>query len=210
MTADFAWKPFLDAWSASALALLAGPEPKQDREPEALARGTLTYPGATPAAIAAMEARLGATLPPSYRAFLEASDGFLVIGMDGEDGQLWSTEETRWFRDQDPQWVAAWLHTGAGVPEPPDEVYDVYGPAQDPVHLRREYLPACLAVSRGIESSVYLLNPRVVSPAGEWEAWFFANWLPGANRYRSFEAMMVAERERVLENLRASLSYRHA
>eukprot|EP01135_Chromosphaera_perkinsii_P001714 Nk52_evm91s208 gene=Nk52_evmTU91s208 len=27
----------------------------------------------------------------------------------------------------------------------------------------------------------------------EWEAWYFANWLPGANRYPSFETMMKSE-----------------
>jgi hypothetical protein len=38
----------------------------------------------------------------------------------------------------------------------------------------------------------------VVTPEKEWEAWFFANWLPGAARYRSFREMMKAERESFL------------
>ncbi len=42
-------------------------------------------------------------------------------------------------------------------------------------------------------SAIYLLNPQVVTEEGEWEAWFFANWLPGAARYRSFQEMMEAE-----------------
>jgi hypothetical protein len=39
----------------------------------------------------------------------------------------------------------------------------------------------------------------VVFADGEWEAWFFANWLPGASRYRSFAEMMEAERQNFLD-----------
>lgn len=42
-------------------------------------------------------------------------------------------------------------------------------------------------------SGLYLLNPRIVTAEGEWEAWFFAHWLPGANRYRSFWELMQGE-----------------
>ncbi len=35
-------------------------------------------------------------------------------------------------------------------------------------------------------SAVYLLTPQIITPEGEWEAWFFAHWIPGAERYRSF------------------------
>jgi hypothetical protein len=45
------------------------------------------------------------------------------------------------------------------------------------------------------DSAVYLLNPQVVSEDGEWDAWFFANWLPGATRYRSFAEMILKEYE---------------
>ena len=40
---------------------------------------------------------------------------------------------------------------------------------------------------------MYLLNPMVVTPEGEWEAWMFAHWLPGARRYRSFWELMGGE-----------------
>src|SRR5262249_43841856 len=36
---------------------------------------------------------------------------------------------------------------------------------------------------------------KVVTPDGEWETWFFANWLPGAVRYRSFAEWLEDERE---------------
>ncbi|HEY3110361.1 MAG TPA: hypothetical protein VGL23_16490 [Chloroflexota bacterium] len=39
----------------------------------------------------------------------------------------------------------------------------------------------------------------MVTPEGEWEAWFFANWYPGASRYRSFWELMQAEHASFLE-----------
>jgi hypothetical protein len=53
-----------------------------------------------------------------------------------------------------------------------------------------------LQVSSNDEDYVFLLNPRVQTPDGEWEAWDFGNKYPGANRYRTFAMMM----EQVLED----------
>jgi len=35
-----------------------------------------------------------------------------------------------------------------------------------------------------------LLNSRIVFPNGEWEAIFFADWIPGNQRYRSFRDLV--------------------
>ena len=43
-----------------------------------------------------------------------------------------------------------------------------------------------------------LLNPLAESSDGEWQAWFFSNWNPGAVRYRSFQQMIENERKRFL------------
>lgn len=207
--AGFDWAGFLEAWSHDVLTMLReATVPLEAEEQAVLARGTLASPGATDAEIQALELALGCTLPPSYKAFLAVSNGWMQVAMDAEDGTLWSTRDVRWFRDQDPDWIDAYTIGYDDLPEPPDEVYFVYDETQDPVHLRRGYLKDCLAVSAAIDSSIYLLNPRVRSEHGEWEAWYFANWLPGANRYRSFQDLMVAERQRVLENLRMGLVYR--
>src|SRR5262249_53269815 len=74
-------------------------------------------------------------------------------------------------------------------------LYFVYGPEQDPINLRREYLEHTLEISTRGDSSVYLLNPMIVGTDGEWEAWFFANWGPGAHRHQSFAEMMLAHYE---------------
>ena len=47
--------------------------------------------------------------------------------------------------------------------------------------------------------SIYLLNPQVVTAAGEWEAWFLADYLGGADRYPSFQALMEAEYQNFLD-----------
>jgi hypothetical protein len=54
------------------------------------------------------------------------------------------------------------------------------------------------------EVSVLLLNPEVVTPDGEWEAWYYASWRPGASRYRSFAELMIEELE-MFRKVRAEL-----
>src|SRR5260370_1627387 len=44
-----------------------------------------------------------------------------------------------------------------------------------------------------VGDGVYLLNPQAVAPDGEWEAWFFANWVPGARRYPSFAHLLLRD-----------------
>ncbi len=51
-----------------------------------------------------------------------------------------------------------------------------------------------LEISDVGDSAIYLLNPQIVTADGEWQAWFFSNWNPGAVRHRSFQELMVAER----------------
>ena len=61
-----------------------------------------------------------------------------------------------------------------------------------------EYLQTALEISDVGDAGIYLLNPQVVTEEGEWETWFFANWLPGATRYRSFQELMEAEYQNFL------------
>lgn len=197
------WQCFLESWSREVIQLLRTHtcDWLDEREQQAVERGSLAYPGATDEQIQALETRLGITLPHSYVTFLKATNGWLQIGMDAGDGKLWSTEEVQWFRDQEPEWLAIWTERDDEI-EVPDEKYFLYGEHQHCVNVRREYLKTALAVSEGVEAAIYLLNPQVVTEHGEWEAWFFGINLPGANRYRSFWEMMKAERQHVIESLR--------
>jgi len=191
---EFDWRNLLTQWSAK---ILQSGMFDQELPPDVIASGWLGYPGATAAQIAQAEARLGQQLPPSYRAFLLVSNGWRITGSFID--RLWSTEEIEWFRVRHQHdWIDAWI-TGARSQGPlipiSDRDYFVYGSAQSVLNIRLEYLQTALEVSEVGDSAIYLLNPQVVTAAGEWEAWFFASWLPGANRYRSFWEMMQKEYE---------------
>lgn len=201
MTDEFDWNTFLKDWQAEVLPLLEQLQPDfcGTRDVEALEKDRLCFTGASDEQIKQLEQRIGVKLPPSYVSFLKASNGWLQIGMDAESGKLWSTKEVQWFIDQDSEWVEAWEEDMFPIA---DSEYFVYGEEQDPCSMRNEYLRTALAISESIDAAVYLLNPNVISTEGEWEAWFFANALPGVNRYRSFREMMEAERLRITNALK--------
>ncbi|WP_405753327.1 hypothetical protein [Streptomyces sp. NBC_00012] len=134
---------------------------------------------------------MGTVLPPSYRGFLRTSNGWLDTTTAIR--RLLPVPEIGWAKDLDPELIEGW--SGSGEPnDVPDEDYYAYGDEQQPCTIRTEYLNDMLKISHAPDASdVYLLNPRVVTPDGEWEAWYFAHWLPGAVRYRSFWDLMNDE-----------------
>ncbi|PHV62259.1 SMI1/KNR4 family protein [Cyanobacterium aponinum AL20118] len=207
------WLDFLEKWSQEALEILSPLQKEEnissltESELEFLTTKTLLKPPATPSQIENLENRLRKKLPPSYKDFLRTSNGWIQLAMDAEDGILWSTEEVDWLIKQEPELVETW-HNGRDN-YVSDEKYFVYGKEQDCIDVRTEYLCSALALSPLIDSAIYLLNPQVVTNDGEWEAWFFGNELPGANRYPSFAQMMIAEKERVLYSLKDSCDYRY-
>jgi hypothetical protein len=201
-----AWRRFLGEWSAEVLRLLKQ-IPAEQRSAlieRSIAEGSLLRDPATPEAVAALELRIGRSLPESYRRFLLASNGFVVHGLDAEDGALRPAEDIGWLRSNEPGLVAAWSRDDSQVP---DDVYFYYGPDQDPVHLRTEYMPSTLQVSDLVDSVVILLNPEIVDARGEWEAWDFGNAFPGAYRYQSFEDLVFGLRTRTLEGLRQLVAF---
>lgn len=165
----------------------------------------LGYDGASETEIVAAEARLGITLPPSYRMFLTESNGWRNCGPFIYD--LWSCADVRWFAEGNQEWIDAYVHPeengitiqyppGMEPPEPQpltDEEYLVYGDQQDSCRFHTEYLQSALEISDVGDSAILLLNPKTIDSNGEWEAWLFANWMPGAHRYRSFQELMVGE-----------------
>jgi hypothetical protein len=178
------WRVLLTEWSA---ALLESNDLNDEPPPEAIKNGWLGYPGATEEQIRLAEERLGVRLPPSYRAFLKVTNGWPQITTFIY--KMWSAEEIDWFRVRNEEWATIWNENNYEIP---DEEYFVYDDNQSP-DFRTEYLLTALEISDRGDSCIFLLNPQVVTPEGEWEAWFFANWMPGARRYRSFREMMQAE-----------------
>lgn len=190
------WNELLMQWSTDILASELVEEKDYLITPEMIATQWLGYAGATEAQILAAEARLGSKLPPSYRAFLSVTNGWSVLTQFA--GQLWSTNEVGWLRDKDPMLIDI---CAADDEDVPDVEYFVYGKQQDAGILRTRYFHTALQISNPqyLDGECYLLNPQVVTPDGEWEAWFFASWLPGAIRYRSFWELMQGEYERFLQ-----------
>ena len=170
------------------------------------AAGWLGEPGATETEIIAAEQRLGVRLPPSYRAFLEETNGFDHIGYFIY--RLYSAAEIDWFRVRNQDWIDAYQgpineEPGAMDITPEEHLAN----PDDSVRFRTAYLSSCLQISEEGDSAVVLLNPDVVNVEGEWEAWFFANWHPGAIRYPSFLAYVQSEIESI-NSLRTALKER--
>lgn len=130
MTA-FDWPGFLRAWSAEVLAM---PNVAVDLAPEVVATGWLGYPGASEAQLSRVEARLGLRLPPSYRAFLQVSNGWRRPGAFVD--RLWSTGEVDWFARRHQDWIDAYVWPLSAVPLLSGAEHGVYGPAQDCVQDR--------------------------------------------------------------------------
>lgn len=206
---SFNWENFLRQWSRELLESITDNPEKLPSE--VIESKWLGYPGATEKQIARAESRLGMALPPSYREFLKVTNGWRQT--TPFIYRLWSTEDIEWFSVRHQDWINSFVErygnsslnldlSGNGrlvTPSIPDADYLIYGDEQDCSKLRVEYLHKVLEISDIGESTVYLLNPQVMTDDGEWEAWFFGDWLPGADRYRSFQEMMLAEYENFLE-----------
>ncbi|GAB3002922.1 hypothetical protein GCM10023080_080740 [Streptomyces pseudoechinosporeus] len=194
---SYAWRDLLQRWSDEWLDPVLHEQERAEPFPDEVRRARwLGSGGATGEELDALEDRLGAMLPTSYRQFLLTSNGWLNTTHDIE--RILQVHEVGWARDLDPALVTGWTdgYGDAGF-RVDDEEYFVYGEAQDPVSIRPEYLPHTLKISHTPEATdVYLLNPCVVTPDGEWEAWYLAHWLPGAVRYRSFWDLMNGEYRR--------------
>src|SRR5437867_13242462 len=100
----FQWRDLLAALSH---AIVEGdfavnlPEEEEEATPE-----WHGYSPATEVQIVAAEVRLGCRFPPSYRSFLQVSNGWRDAGPSIY--RLWSTEEVEWFAARNQDWIDAW------------------------------------------------------------------------------------------------------
>jgi hypothetical protein len=184
-TAPDQWRPLLERWSQQWLGVRDYAVELPDDVIEA---GWLGYPGANEQELQELEQRLGRTLPRSYRTFLHLTNGWRRTSPFIE--HVWPTTDVGYFRARNQDWIDVLLEHAS--PVTPEE-HARYGDDQDTLTYRAEYLPETIQVSPVGDAAVYLLNPAVVTPKGEWEAWFLASWQPGAQRYPSFWDLMRAE-----------------
>ena len=166
----------------------------------AAAIGVQEWPGNSGASedqLSAVEKRLKVKLPPSYRAFVAASNGWRQASRAVP--VLRPVESIKWFRKEHADWVEAYAGAQEGESRPiPERDYFDYANG-DSVNFDTTHLAQTLCLSELGDSAVLLLNPMVVWPDGEWEVWFFANWLPGATRYRCFADWMRQELAQLLD-----------
>lgn len=194
----------IDRWAALVKAT-------SDDPPDSILR-----PPASEAAIAALEARLGTILPPSYRGFLAISDGaaaFPVWGLVAGDADVGPSGATGlrdaatvdWIRNGDRLTVSIWTEF-SGEPDDPDDhplyvarvperEYLLAGILEHPAggsekggHLRH-----VLEISSDVDGYATYLNPLVVDADGEWEAWDFGTKTLGGIRHASFRDLLVAD-----------------
>ncbi|MCC3406637.1 MAG: SMI1/KNR4 family protein [Microcoleus sp. PH2017_10_PVI_O_A] len=187
---NFDCKSRIREWSRKQIECLSESE-KEELPPEIRESSYLGGPGATEEQIAAAEARLGVTFPPSYREFLTNSNGLHSPSNNGFYFEFYPTEEVDWYVLTAPDFVDEIREIFS---EPvTDKEYFVYGSEiQYDLKFRPEYLQTALQISYEENGVVFLLNPQIVfSESGEWEAWCcnFSTAF-GIFRYRSFAEMM--------------------
>lgn len=198
---SFDWSLFLRQLSRDLLERLEDIE-LESLSPETVEMRWLGYEGATDVEISDAEVYLEATFSPSYRSFLAVSNGWHKL--DDFINRLWSTHEIEWLTKKNQELIDAWLTGIAMEGEPlsvPAEEYFIYGDEQDTTLLRNEYLQTALEIGGNSKQGLLLLNPQVTFEDGEWEAWYFAPWLPGAQRYRSFRELMQDKHKHILDSL---------
>lgn len=186
--APWEWKRFILEWSQRIAAQDFGENAEYTRNFDPVFGYGAA--GVSDEIISATEARLSTVLPPSYKEFLRVTNGLKqpFEQMAATGGDFSPIERIDWFRVDYSDWITAWCEQDPF--EVPDEDYFVYGLKQNCGNLRTEYLKTALAISHDGDAGIYLLIPEVCDNNGEWEAWHFASWMPGANRYRTFEEML--------------------
>lgn len=189
----FPWHELVTQWNQH---LLKYSWARWGQPEEVLASGWLGYSGATETELVAAEKCLGTQLPPSYRAFLAISNGWRAVNPLISD--LWPAQLIDWLANTHPEVITIWEQAYKGIVVS-DEDYFRYGEHQDPAFMRVEYLSTALEIGgqQDYENGLFLLNPQVKTAEGEWEAWMFAPWIPGARRYRSFLEMIQEEYRRL-------------
>jgi hypothetical protein len=158
---------------------------RQDLPSEDLAKGSLSRLGASRDEIQRLETRLGTRLPPSYLEFIAESNGFLCFpGL----GKLSAIAEVGWFRDLNREWceiLEESRETWAGIPRSAEYPNDNW-----PIPYVRELLQ----ISTATDDDIVLLNPKVVSADGEWEA--YSLYSHGSSCYRSFGDLILGRLEK--------------
>lgn len=199
----------IDEWASRVL----GPQRDREYDPPAVtATGSVLRPPASRAAIEAAERRLGSRLPPSYRQFLEVTNGAYALGESVQVGRFLSSgpavqqgfgflpvEDIGLFATNEPFLVDLWLEFDL---ESDDDTCPVgphfrarggeaqYRLLRDKEEGKTGHFLSALQVSVCEQWTVILLNPGVVDCDGEWEVWDVYTTMGSPTRHNSFRAYL--------------------
>ncbi|MEU8438404.1 SMI1/KNR4 family protein [Streptomyces sp. NPDC029216] len=193
------WEPFLRTWSAERDAARRA----EDASEPPL--GWLGFDPAPPERIAALEARLGAPLPPSYRSFLSVTDGWRwagefveLLAPAAEVGLL--REMTEFLHEDLTLWEQEDLDEDEDEDEDLDDEDEDDGDEDDGEAYESERWNRAVQISLTGDQTWLLLDPGDVGDDGEWAAYRYSTWSgSGPVRHDSFAGLMRAE----YENFRA-------
>ena len=129
---------------------------------------------ATEAQLAEAEAQLKIKLPPSYRTFLSACNGWKFAS--DSTPIIRPLEKIRWFRKEHKGWYEAYQMSAEPLSVMEKDYFDYAN--QDCAEFEIKHLAQALCISEIGDDAVVLLNPMVIWPDGEWETWFFSNSSP--------------------------------
>ncbi|MFD5698059.1 SMI1/KNR4 family protein [Streptomyces lasiicapitis] len=177
----FGWREFLERWSKEWAGAQDPDEDGRDGDEAAVRDRWLGFAPATPERLAACEARLGHRLPPSYRSFLEVTDGWRHAG--GFVYLLADTEQVHWHEDESGigEMFREYLDEDAS----PEEIQEaaIWGRS--------------LQLDVESDATSVLMDPEDVDEHGEWAVFTWAPWKAAPpERFASFwEFMQDAYRE---------------
>lgn len=173
MLEHLGWTELLRRWSGEAIA--HADAVGLEVTPEMRASGWIGARPASAADIAATEARLGRSLPRSYREFLAITDGWPVLSMDF--GQVRPVAEMDWVAAADTGLYEVVCTDHDGYEWPPDS-------DDGPPLMNR-----ALLLSTGRSTDNFLYDTGRVGADGEWATTCWTSWYPGAgNQQPSFRA----------------------
>ncbi|MEU3182935.1 SMI1/KNR4 family protein [Streptomyces sp. NPDC006923] len=170
------WRPFLERWSED-WADSAGALGQEVADGRVSGERWLGFAPADEERIGALEERLGVSLPPTYRSFLAATDGWRPAGTSVR--LMGTAEGAHWYGD-------------------PGGLQEVYGSDLGERPSEEEVLTAgmwgrALQLSLDSDRTDVLLDPGDVNADGEWAAYVHRD---GAgehlDRYESFLELMQA------------------
>ncbi len=178
LTTPLEWRSYLLEYSD--LYLRTADENERDGlDGSQVAAPWLGYEPAGEEAMSAAEERLGVRFPPSFRGFLQASDGWR--GVSGWIELLCSCDEIEWFRA-----------TPYGA-----EFIELYSEEEDNSDVVAVFERSLLIASG---EDFWLLDSAKVAADGEWTAYEFAPKYGDLAEYARISALMDDSRELMMES----------